>query len=291
MPNTPAAAPSTPPIQTSIAPLAATRAAWLVDIWGVIHNGVAPFASAVAACRTYRAGSGVVILVSNAPRPSDSVVAQLDRIGVDRSAYDAIVTSGDMSRALVSPYAAQPVLHVGPERDRPLFEGTGAQLAGADAAVAIVCTGLADDETETPETYRPLLAPLAARGVPMVCANPDLHVERGGRLIPCAGAVAAMYEALGGTVAYAGKPHLPIYEFAHRRVEALAARSLTRGDILAIGDGLATDIAGAAAYGIDSVYVASAVSLGGAPFEAATLARLFPAGGPRPVAAMAELAW
>ena len=273
----------------SIAALAAQDKAWFVDIWGVMHNGVAPFSGAVAACRTFRARGGIVVLVSNAPRPAASVMTALDRLGVPRDCYDAIQSSGDTSRGLIAALGAAPVTHLGPGRDLPLYEGLPVSLVPAASARTIVCTGLIDDETETAETYRGLLADFAGRKLPMICANPDLTVERGGKIIPCAGAVAALYEQLGGAVTYAGKPHLPIYEAAFATVDALAGRPVARREILAIGDGIRTDIAGAAAAGIRSVYIASGVHLKGEALDAAALARLFPDPALQPVAAMTAL--
>ncbi len=274
----------------SIAPLAATTKAWFVDIWGVMHNGVTPFTGAVAACERFRQGGGIVVLVSNAPRPHGSVEAQLDRIGVARAAYDAILSSGDTSRGLIAALGGEPLYHLGPERDLALFEGLTVTLAAPDAAEAIVCTGLFDDETDTAETYATLLEACAKRGLPMICANPDLHVERGGRIIPCAGAVAAKYEQLGGNVSYAGKPHLPIYDAAFALTDKLAGRPIPRQAILAIGDGIRTDIAGAARAQVRSVYIASGVHLK-AQLTREALEGLFPDPSVRPVAAMSALVW
>ena len=277
-------------IASSIAPLAATSRAWFVDIWGVMHNGVAPFAGAVAACERFRAGGGIVILVSNAPRPSASVRAQLDTIGVARAAYDAIISSGDISRGLIAALGGKPIYHLGPERDLALYDGLSLTRTNAGAAEVIVSTGLFDDNTETAQTYAELLAAAVARGVPMICANPDLSVERGGRIIACAGAVAAKYEQLGGHVDYAGKPYLPIYDAAFALTDKLAGAPVAKSEILAIGDGLRTDIAGAALAGIRSVYIASGVHLN-EPLTPAALTRLFPELTGRPVAAMAGLEW
>jgi HAD superfamily hydrolase (TIGR01459 family) len=278
-------------IASSIRALAASTDAWLVDIWGVMHNGIVPFAPAVEACRAYREGGGHVVLVSNAPRPHGAVMAALDRIGVAREAYDAIISSGDTSRALIAALGNTPFYHLGPDRDLALYDGLDVvRVAGPGAAMAIVCTGLFDDHTETAETYAPLLSAWAARGLHMICANPDLTVERGGRIIPCAGAVAAAYVARGGHVDYAGKPHLPIYQAAFALLEARAGRQVPMDRILAIGDGIRTDIAGAARAGIRSVYIASGVHLTGA-LDTSALARLFPDTAGRPVAAMTGLAW
>lgn len=278
------------PILQSISALAQDRDVWLTDIWGVMHNGVAPFASACEACTRFRLKGGTVLLLSNAPRPAAAVAAQLDRIGVPRFAWDAIVTSGDAARALLEPYAQCPVFHLGPERDFTLYDDLRLTLSSAEDAVAVSCTGLFDDEAETPDDYAEMLAAFAARGLPMVCANPDLTVERGDRIVYCAGALAAAYEALGGTVAYAGKPHRPIYDRALAEVEALKSRTIERPRILAIGDGIRTDIAGAARVGVDSVFIASGIHVEEGLTEAGLLA-LFPGEDIRPVAAMTALAW
>jgi HAD superfamily hydrolase (TIGR01459 family) len=278
-------------IVSSIAPVSQGTRAWFVDIWGVIHDGIAPFASAVDACVLFRRQGGIVVLVSNAPRPSASVATQLDRIGVPRDAYDGIVSSGDASRAMIKALGPAPIYHLGPERDLALYEGLAVVPSAAADAQAVVCTGLFDDETETPRDYLQTLTGFAARNVAMICANPDLAVERGGRIIPCAGAVAALYTDLGGQVSYAGKPHLPIYDATFALVTTMVGQSLNPESVLAIGDGVHTDIAGAARAGIRSVYIASAVNLGAAPLDHAALARLFPVTTGAPVAAMTALAW
>jgi len=280
-------------ILPSIAPLAATSDVWFVDIWGVIHNGVRPCASSVTACQAFRKQGGTVLLVTNAPRPRVSVRRQLDRIGVAATAYDEIVSSGDVSRELIEAWAGLRILHVGPERDLPLFAGLGA-VPGAtanDAEVA-VCTGLYDDETETPADYAAMLATLKSRAVPMICANPDRTVERDGRIIYCAGAVAAAYEALGGTVSYAGKPFQPIYELALELAGTLRSAPVTRERVLAIGDGIATDIAGAVNFGVRAVFIASGVHVRLGESMADAAARLFGAkSAPQPIAVMSEFVW
>lgn len=278
------------PIVSSVAPLADGTAAWLVDIWGVIHNGVRPYADACAACARYREGGGLVVLVSNSPRPRDSVLAQLDGIGVPRSTFDAIVTSGDVARTLVGAYEGQAVLHIGPERDLGVFAGLDIARVAPEEADGIVCTGLYNDEHETPDDYTDILSSCLKRRLPMICANPDIEVERGGRMIYCAGAIARVYEAAGGEVAYAGKPYLPIYDLTLRTLEGLRPGSSDKDRLLAIGDGVATDIAGAAAAGLRSVFVASGVHVKGG-LDAEAIDALFPAGSPRPIAAMAKLAW
>lgn len=229
------------------------------DIWGVIHNGVEAFEDSCAALARFRAGGGVVVLVSNAPRPFHLVRDMLDRLGASRDAYDAIVTSGDITRGAIAERAKLPVFMIGPARDRPIFEGLGANFAPIDEAGYVVCTGLFDDETETAEIYRPTLEGLLARDVELICANPDLVVERGDSLIPCAGAVAALYEQMGGRVLYAGKPHGPIYDAAFDLGGRLKGAPVERGRILAIGDSIHTDVAGAVAANIDVLFVARGI--------------------------------
>ena len=278
------------PIVTSVASLADPASAWLVDIWGVVHNGVKPYMEACAACARYREEGGLVVLVSNSPRPHASVITQLDAIGVPRTTFDAIVTSGDVARTLVSAYAGRPVLHIGPERDLGVFAGLDIARVEPEVADAVVCTGLYNDEHETADDYSDILSACLARRLPMICANPDIMVERGGRMIYCAGAIARAYEVAGGPVEYAGKPYLPIYNLAFATLEALRPGSADKTRLLAIGDGVATDISGAAAAGVRSVFVASGVHVKGA-LDAETVEDLFPARTPRPIAVMPKLAW
>ncbi|MCC7250717.1 TIGR01459 family HAD-type hydrolase [Hyphomicrobium sp.] len=278
------------PILTSISGLAPARDVWLTDVWGVIHNGVEPFAAACEACTRFRLAGGTVILLSNAPRPAASVAAQLDRIGVPRFAWDAILTSGDAARSLVGAFAGKRVFHLGPERDLSLYDGLDVTLAEPTDADAVSCTGLFDDEIETPADYAELLATLAERKLPMVCANPDLTVERGSKIVYCAGALAADYEVKGGSVAYAGKPYLPIYEMAFALIQELKQKPVAKDRILCIGDGIRTDIKGAAAAGLASVFIASGVHVA-ARLTSDVLNDLFPTPDIRPIAALPALAW
>ena len=275
----------------SIAPLASSADVWFVDIWGVMHNGVAPFAQAVEACIAFRREGGRVILVSNSPRLTAGVQAQLDRIGVARAAYDGIITSGDVSRSLIAAWSGKAVIHIGPERDFPIFEGLGVNLGNASTAACAVCTGLFDDERETPANYSVLLSDLNQRSVPMICANPDKTVLRGGRTIYCAGAIAAAYETLGASVSYAGKPFAPIYDVAFDIAATLCGAPVKKNRVLAIGDGIATDIEGASRAGIRSVFIASGLHGPATGDLAATVATLFSGTAVKPVASMHGLAW
>lgn len=281
------------PVLSSIAPFAETSELWFVDIWGVMHNGQRPFASSVAACEAFRKQGGTALLVTNSPRPREGVAKQLDGIGVSRDAYDGIVSSGDVSRSLIDAWAGRPILHIGPARDLPIFSGLKAQPGAAieDADVA-VCTGLYDDETETPDNYAGILEKLRARDVPMICANPDLQVERGGRIIYCAGAIAAAYAALGGTVRYAGKPYQPIYELALKIGAEKRGAVVGKDRVLAIGDGVATDIAGAARFGVRSVFIASGIYVHAGETMDHAARRLFAnVGAGKPVAVMKDFVW
>jgi len=287
------------PVLSSIKELGANYRAWLVDIWGVMHNGHRAFADAAAAARAYRAAGGIVVLLSNSPRPSPSVHEQLRRVGVPDDAYDATVTSGDLTRHELAKHQGATVFHLGPERDRPIFHGLDVKLGPPDDAGLVVCSGLFDMAQDEADDFEPLLQPAAERKLPMICANPDHRVERGDRLVWCAGAVAALYEQLGGTVIYAGKPYAPIYRLALDTIDRLAGAKVPIGEVLAIGDGINTDIAGAAGVGIDTVFVASGLHVpatGGGDRSAAMLdrrhlAELFAFAERRPLGAMRALKW
>lgn len=282
--------PAAIPILTAIAPLAAESEAWIVDIWGVMHNGERAHAAAVEACRRFRAGGGTVVLLSNAPRPFAAVVGHMTALGVPAEAYDGGVTSGDATRDLLSAWQGRPLLHIGPERDRGLFQGLKIAFAPAETAEVVLCSGLWDDTSETPADYAPLFRGLIARGVPMICANPDIMVERGEQLIYCAGALAAEYAASGGRVTYAGKPHAPIYARTLAEIARARGRPVAKEHILCIGDGLDTDLAGAHAAGLRSVFVASPIFVPDG-LDAGRLRELFQGRPFAPIAALPALAW
>jgi HAD superfamily hydrolase (TIGR01459 family) len=229
------------------------------DIWGVIHNGRESFPAACDALGRWRQTRGPVILISNSPRPWPGVAEQLDQLGAPRAAWTRIVTSGDATRALLAARAPGPAWRIGPARDEPLFEGLGLRFSGLADAKFIACTGPEDDEVETPEDYRQRLSAAAARGLEMVCANPDRVVQRGERLIYCGGALAELYETLGGRAVMAGKPYRPIYDLAAAAARAELGAAVPCERILAIGDGLATDIAGAQAQALDRLFVATGI--------------------------------
>lgn len=280
------------PIIDGMRDIAETSDAWLVDVWGVMHNGAEAFQDAAEACAHFRGQGGYVILLTNAPRPAPAVVAQLTKLGVPRAAYDGVLSSGDVARGLVASWGDKRIHHLGPARDRGIFEGLGIEFATSIEADIVVCTGLIDDTTETPKDYAMTLAGFRRRNVVMLCANPDLMVERGDKKVYCAGALGAAYEALGGDVIYAGKPHLPIYELAEAMLREGLGRDVVRGRLLAIGDGLKTDIAGAAAAGLRSVFVASGLHVEGKDLTTAVLGELFDdVPSPWPIAALDSLKW
>jgi HAD superfamily hydrolase (TIGR01459 family) len=229
----------------------------LCDVWGVLHNGLDAWTQAVAALARARAAGLAVVLITNSPRAHPDVIAQLDSIGVDRAAYDRIVTSGDVTRDLIS-NGPDKVFFLGLERDMNLLDGLGVMSVSQDEATVVVCTGPYDDENDTPEQYRPMLEKFRARDVPFICANPDLIVERGERLVLCAGAIAAVYEEMGGQTRVSGKPHRPIYEASLAAAREIRP-DLDFGRVLAIGDGMPTDVKGAQDFGLDLLYIAGGI--------------------------------
>ncbi|WP_419909832.1 TIGR01459 family HAD-type hydrolase [Hoeflea sp.] len=227
------------------------------DVWGVLHNGVEARPFAGEALSAFRRHGGHVILLTNSPRRRASVGEQLDHIGVDPQAYDRIVTSGDVTRDLIKA-GSRNIYFIGPDRDLPLLDGLDVDITGLDDAGAVVCTGLYDDEHETPDQYESILRDFRERDLPLICANPDLVVERGERLIPCAGSLAAIYSELGGETKISGKPHRPIYEAALAAAQELHP-GIDRQRILAIGDGMPTDVKGARDFGLDLLYVSDGI--------------------------------
>ncbi|HRO01602.1 MAG TPA: TIGR01459 family HAD-type hydrolase, partial [Nitrobacter sp.] len=191
--------------------LATERDVVLCDVWGVVHNGVVSFREACSALKTFRDRDGTVIFITNAPRPADAVRRQLRRFGVPDDAYDGIASSGDLTRNYVAEHPAKAIFWLGPERDSAIHEGLDPVFAPIERADYIICTGPFDDETETAEDYRALMIQARERKLPLICANPDIVVQSGDRLLYCAGAIAELYRELGGEVVFYGKPHRPIY--------------------------------------------------------------------------------
>jgi len=231
----------------------------LSDVWGVIHNGRERFAPACRALSAFAEQRGPVILISNAPRPAADVVPQLDDLGVPRAAWSAMITSGDATRTLLAERAPGPVWAIGPDRDAALYAGLGLELTGPEDAALICITGPYDDETETAEDYRDRFEAILPRRLPLLCANPDIVVQRGDRLIPCAGALARLYADLGGEVRMAGKPHAPIYDLCIAEAESRLGRPVDRRRVLCVGDGIPTDILGANSQDLDVLFVAGGI--------------------------------
>lgn len=285
-----------PPLIPGLSAFAGDYDLILCDVWGVVHNGLSAFPAACAALGRARAGGASVVLVSNAPRPNTAIVAMLDGLGVPRSSYDAIVTSGDVTRALLETRGKANVFHLGPERDLSTYDGLDVAQSPLPDADLVVCTGLFDDNVETPEDYADMLGQMKARDLPFICANPDLVVERGNRLVYCAGAIARAYEELGGAAVYCGKPYRPIYDTALALAETLRGGPVDKARVLGIGDALRTDIAGATGAGFDSLFIAGGIhaaelkAVDGAVPDTASLAALFE-GHAHPRGVMPRLAW
>ncbi len=268
----------------------------LCDVWGVIHNGVTRFPGACEALSRWRAEVGPVVLISNSPRPASAVLSQLDALAVPRDAWSAFVTSGDATRALLAERAPGPLWTIGPDRDAPLYEGLGLTFGTVEDAAFVSVTGPDDDEVETPEDYRQRLSIAAARGLPLICANPDRVVQRGDRLIYCGGALADLYAQLGGEVLMAGKPFTPIYDLSLAQGEALLGRPLDRARVLCIGDGVITDVKGAEDHGLDCLFIAKGIhgekALGpDGRLDADRVADLLQEEGVTAAHAMADLVW
>lgn len=290
------------PLIAGLGELADSYDVVLCDIWGVLHDGVWHFPPAAEALRRFRAGGGTVILVTNAPRPRQPILAQLRHLGVPDEAFDFVVTSGDVTLTLMAEHGNAPLNHIGPPRDLSLLEGLASQfglapaLVELDAATYVLCTGLEDDANETLARYEPVLEATVRRGLTMICANPDVVVHSGERLIYCAGALAQRLEQLGGTAVYAGKPHAPIYRRALAEAARLRGRPVDLPRVLAIGDAVATDIRGAAEQGLDALFVTHGIHRdrlhdpSGAflPAAYAELAGFIPA---EPRAAIRRLVW
>jgi HAD superfamily hydrolase (TIGR01459 family) len=266
----------------------------LCDVWGVIHNGRERFPEACAALERFAKERGPVILISNSPRPSPAVQEQLTELQVPREAWTSFVTSGDATRALLAQRSPGPAWRIGPDRDMVLYEGLGLEFSGPGDAAFVACTGPVNDDWETPEDYRRDLQTAADRGLTMICANPDRVVHRGERLIYCGGALADLYEQMGGEVIMAGKPYPAIYEIC--RIEAVKRTGRIDFRSLCIGDGVPTDVKGARDAGLDCLFISSGIhgletrhDEGG--MDAAKVEALLAAAGTSAAYAMPALTW
>lgn len=271
--------------------------ALLCDVWGVLHNGRRAYPGVPEALANFRAKGGHVLLLSNAPRPSDALPVMFEQMGIPHDVYDGILTSGDATRAcLASHEHGKRCYHIGPDRDLPLFDRTGVERVGEAEADFILVTGPFDDEVEGPEDYREPFERLTARGLTLICANPDIVVERGDRHIYCAGALAQLYGELGGRVIYFGKPHGPVYGIARERLAGFAGGPVPDARILAVGDGPLTDIKGANDTGIDALFITggiAAADCGPAPEapEEERVTHVLERAGVHAVGAMPRLVW
>ena len=279
---------SFPRLISGLSEIAAQHDALICDVWGVVHDGRQHHPAAADALYRFKERHGPVVLLTNAPRVPAEVAEQCASYGLPPDCYDAIVSSGGAAREELIRRSAQrtlPLHYIGPERDLPMIQGLDvrrAPIAEAEVALAI---GLRDDMVETPADYDRELAEMKARGLPMLCANPDLVVHRGDKLVYCAGALAANYEKLGGQVIYYGKPHRPIYDLA------LAAAGHPKHP-LAVGDGLLTDIKGANAAGLEVLFIADGVhgeEIG--PYTDEHMAALFTQFGAKAGTVTRKLAW
>jgi HAD superfamily hydrolase (TIGR01459 family) len=248
---------TTPTCIAGLSEIAGEYDALICDVWGVLHDGCRTFPAACDALKKFREACGRVVLLTNAPRPPADVMRQLQGLGMPEGCVDAIVSSGGASRDDIAARAATAkvtgskvkLMHIGPERDMPIYLGLDVALCGPDEADVVLLSGLDDHDTDTPEMYRERLERILAHDLTVICANPDILVPINGKNVYCAGAVAKLYEDMGGKVIYYGKPKPPIY-----RMALAAAQSQKR--VLAVGDALETDIEGAHLAGLDVLFVA-----------------------------------
>ena len=284
-----------PPLLPHFSEIAPDYDVILSDVWGVVHNGVQAFPAACDALMRARARGAAVIFITNAPRPNEAVGRMLDRLHVPRETYDAMASSGDVTRAVIKSRRGQSLCHIGPERDHSVFAGLDVTFETLERADYVVCTGPYDDEVEGPEDYRDRLKTMLARKLFMVCGNPDVVVERGDKLVYCAGAIADLYQTMGGEVLYAGKPYKPIYEMALDLAKKARGRDVPASRVLAIGDSVRTDLKGARTMGVDFLFITSGIhaeEVGGRDTpDAKALASVFAAAGDKPKAVMRQLAW
>lgn len=285
---------------TGLSQIADRYDAFILDLWGVIHDGVTPYPHAAATLRALRAAGKRTVLLSNAPRRAFALVDGLSAMGIPRDLYDHVMSSGEAVHGELAcrrdPWYARlgrRCLHVGPDRDRNIFAGLDLDIVERpDEADFVLNTG-PDRFDETVDDYHAVLKACADRRLPMVCANPDLVVIREGRRVICAGALAERYEALGGEVSYRGKPDPAIYALC---LELLGVADRQR--VAGVGDALHTDVAGAAAAGIDSIFVTSGIhgeELGvteyGETADLKRVAEVAAAHNQRPTAAIAAFVW
>jgi HAD superfamily hydrolase (TIGR01459 family) len=282
---------ATPPLIAGLSEIASRYDAAICDVWGVVHNGREAFQGAIDAMRRFRDLRGPVVLLSNAPRPEEGVRAMFEKLAIPLDFYDAIVTSGGEARGDLLRRTAKgetlELFYLGPARDHPLFEGLNVKVVGADQAELVLCTGLYDDEKDAPDDYRALLETYKARGLSFLCANPDIVVQRGDRLIYCAGAIARLYERIGGEVVYYGKPYAPVFKAALREARKRAKTTHP----LVIGDGLETDILGANRLNLDALFISGGIHSAEFRDNPSALGDLLASSGAHAIGVMPALMW
>jgi HAD superfamily hydrolase (TIGR01459 family) len=282
---------ATPPLIAGLSEIASRYDAAICDVWGVVHNGREAFQGAIDAMRRFRDLRGPVVLLSNAPRPEEGVRAMFEKLAIPLDFYDAIVTSGGEARGDLLRRTAKgetlELFYLGPARDHPLFEGLNVKVVGADQAELVLCTGLYDDEKDAPDDYRALLETFKARGLSFLCANPDIVVQRGDRLIYCAGAIARLYERIGGEVVYYGKPYAPVFKAALREARKRAKTTHP----LVIGDGLETDILGANRLNLDALFISGGIHSAEFRDNPSALGDLLASSGAHAIGVMPALMW
>ena len=285
-----------PPILDTLGDLLDAYDVLLCDIWGVLHDGNRAFPAANEALTRFRQKGGTVVLVTNAPSPAAALAHVLDSKHVVRTAWDAILSSGDLGLAHIRAQGYGRVHRIGPAlRDGSFFSTLALPDAAIEDADAVACTGLVDDRRETPQDYIGLLERARARNLPFVCVNPDLAVHVGDDLLPCAGAIAALYENMGGTVFWAGKPHPVAYGAARQIAEDKRGGAVRTDRILGIGDSVRTDLAAARNAGVDALFITSGIHRDELMVDGAigsdNLARLFEREAPTAVAVASALRW
>lgn len=289
--NAPDISPALPPVLSGFGTIASKYKLLLSDVWGVVHNGVAAYPVACEALKTARKNGATVILISNAPRPGVVVAKQIAKWGVPADCYDMIVASGDVARAELEARPEAKLFHLGPARDMPNYDGLPNKMVGEDECDVVVVTGPFNDEVEVAEDYRAMFERLIPRKVLMLCANPDLVVERGDKLIVCAGALAMLYEQMGGKAIYAGKPYAPIYDQVVAEAEKLRGAKIKKEEMLAIGDGARTDLKGAALQGIDCLFITGGIHAEDFSEEKNRAGEIFAEQAAWPVGMMHRLSW
>lgn len=289
--NSPDISSALPPVLGGFGIIAPNYKLLLSDVWGVVHNGVAAYPAACEALKTARANGATVILISNAPRPGVVVAKQIAKWGVPADCYDTIVASGDVARTELEFHPEAKLFHLGPARDLPNYDGLPNKLVGEGECDIAVVTGPFNDEVEVAEDYRAMLEKLIKRDVLMLCANPDLVVERGDKLIVCAGALAQLYEQMGGKAIYAGKPYAPIYDQVVAVAEKMRGEKIRKEEMLAIGDGARTDLKGAALQGIDCLFITGGIHAEDFSEEKNRAGEIFAEQAAWPVGMMHRLKW